>query len=234
MRSDMKYIPPSTLKTIHVHGLPEAESKDVWSPEYSQTSCISSFPRGQAQPFFRLQTAAHFSLTGSTVIRILSYGLSLTVDRVDSKGIFSQDILKVGKVRARGARGLIMTAGRVDVEKSCRLTSRVLLAAMLGMMPFAALLPGTSPPSEAAFYMHLTGMAALAFLACVAFETMKTRILAVFFVFAFSVLMELLQSVLPYRHGTMTDVYINAMGCAAGFTSFLAASGIWKLRQRAR
>ncbi len=97
---------------------------------------------------------------------------------------------------------------------------------MLLLMPLASLLPGTSPPSSSASYMHLASLAVAAFLACASFETIRARAGAVVFVFAYSALMELFQHYLPYRHGTWEDVMVNGVGCVVGTGVYMATGWI--------
>jgi hypothetical protein len=122
---------------------------------------------------------------------------------------------------------MVLMENRSDLGKNLRTTGRIVLASMLVMMPFAHLFPGTSPPSEAASYLHMASMAVFAFFACAAFKSVRARIGGVAAVFAFGVLMELLQHFLPYRHGSLADIYINGIGCIAGALAFAVMLTIW-------
>lgn len=92
---------------------------------------------------------------------------------------------------------------------------------MLLLIPFATLTPDPGTPPGAAPFMHLGGMAWVAFLTCLSFESNRIRLGAVVFVFAYSALMELFQNWLPYRHGTWEDVGINGLGCLMGVGLFI-------------
>jgi len=94
--------------------------------------------------------------------------------------------------------------------------SRGTLVGLLVCMPYAYLSPAARPPSQLAPYMHLAAMAVLSLLACVSFKTARRRTCAVFFIFIFSALMELLQYFSPHRNSSWEDVGINALGCLAG------------------
>ncbi len=102
--------------------------------------------------------------------------------------------------------------------------SRALLVFMLVLMPYATLTPDPGVPSGSAPFLHLAGMAWVALLACMSFETIKFRAGAVLFVLAYSALMELFQHYLPYRHGTWDDVGINSLGCLIGVGIFGAGN----------
>jgi len=106
------------------------------------------------------------------------------------------------------------------MSRTVMICSRVLLLILLVLMPYAALSPGTSPPSDVASHMHFFSMAWISFLACVSFSTLRIRILAVLFVFGYSALLEFFQHMLPYRNGTWDDVTTNFLGCLAGFGIF--------------
>lgn len=110
--------------------------------------------------------------------------------------------------------------------------ARTLLVLMLLLMPYATLSPDPGIPSGSAPFIHLGGMAWLAVLACMSFETAKIRSGAVFFVFVYSALMEIFQHYLPYRHGTWEDVGINAVGCLIGVALFLGANLLRRLYPR--
>ena len=98
--------------------------------------------------------------------------------------------------------------------------SRVLLAIMLLLIPYGTLTPDPGTPSGSAPFMHLGGMAWVALLACMSFETNKNRVWAVLFVFAYGSLMELFQHYLGYRHGSWADVGLNGIGCLLGVGGF--------------
>ena len=114
-----------------------------------------------------------------------------------------------------------------------RVGARVLLVIMLLLIPYATLTPDPGAPSGAAPFMHLGGMAWVAFLACLSFEKIRTMTLAVVFVFAYSALMEFIQHYLPYRHGSWEDVGINGVGCLIGVAIFAAVAGVFRV-QRSR
>ena len=102
-----------------------------------------------------------------------------------------------------------------------KMGARVFLVIMLLLIPFATLTPDPGTPSKAAPFLHFLGMAWVAFLACLSFETNRMRLGAVGFVFAYSALMEFFQHYLPYRNGTWEDVGINGLGCLMGVGLFI-------------
>jgi VanZ family protein len=106
-----------------------------------------------------------------------------------------------------------------------RWASRVVLVVLLAAMPWAALSPAASPPSQWAAVMHMASMAVFALLACTGFATLRGRIWAVGFVFVFSALMEGLQHFSSVRSGSWEDVGINALGCLAGGLVWKLGSG---------
>ena len=75
---------------------------------------------------------------------------------------------------------------------------RILLTAVLVMMPLVLLTlsAASRPPADQAGGLHLVSMAGLAFLAMANFRLKRTLLAAVFAVFAFSALMELLHNTL--------------------------------------
>ena len=105
---------------------------------------------------------------------------------------------------------------RADFSRLLRVGVRVLLVIMLLLMPYATLTSDPGTPSGAAPFMHLAGMAWVAWLACMSFVTNRNRAWAVLLVFAYSALMELLQLYLPNRNATWEDVGINGLGCLLG------------------
>jgi VanZ family protein len=107
-----------------------------------------------------------------------------------------------------------------DMFRVVMIYSRVLLIILLVLMPYAALSPGTRPPSDVASHMHFYSMAFIAFVACLSFKIFQARLGAVLFVFGYSALMEFFQHILPYRNGTWDDVTTNFLGCLAGFVIF--------------
>ena len=80
--------------------------------------------------------------------------------------------------------------------------------------------------------MHISALAGLTLLACMAFERIRQRIAGVLFVFAYSVFIELLQHFHPDRHGTIEDVTANALGCLAGALLYVAIRGLHGLKRR--
>lgn len=97
---------------------------------------------------------------------------------------------------------------------------------MLLLIPWATLTPDPGTPSGAAPLLHLGGMAWVAFLACLSFDSLRSRAWAVILVFAYSALMEYFQNLLPYRNGNWQDVGINAMGCLLGTGIFMILSSL--------
>ena len=102
---------------------------------------------------------------------------------------------------------------------------------MFLLIPFAALAPDPGTSSEAAPFLHFFGMAWVAFLACLSFETNRIRLGAIVFVFAYSALMELIQHYLPFRHGTWEDVGINGLGCLMGVGLFIVQRSMFKVKK---
>jgi VanZ family protein len=89
------------------------------------------------------------------------------------------------------------------------------------LMPWATLSPSASPPSSIAAPMHVIALAGLTVLALMAFNGPWHRLAAVFFVFSYSAVMELLQYFLPERNGTLEDLAANALGCIVGVLFFV-------------
>jgi VanZ family protein len=106
-----------------------------------------------------------------------------------------------------------------------RRASRGILVLLLVCMPWAALSPAASPPSQWAALMHMGAMAVFAILACTGSNSLRGRAGAVLFVFIFSALMEGLQHFSPLRTGSWEDVAINALGCLAGVLLFTVLAG---------
>jgi VanZ family protein len=105
--------------------------------------------------------------------------------------------------------------------------SRGILAVLLAAMPWAALSPATSPPSQWAGLVHMGAMAVFGILACTGFVSLQGRAGAVLFVFGFSALMEGMQYFSPHRCGSWEDVGFNAAGCLAGVLVFSIIHGSW-------
>ncbi|MBF0234796.1 MAG: VanZ family protein [Desulfamplus sp.] len=100
-----------------------------------------------------------------------------------------------------------------------------MLAVLLCAMPWAALSPAASPPSQWAGVMHMAAMAVFAILACTGFVSLRGRTVVVLFVFGFSAVMEGLQHFSPHRTGSWEDVGFNAAGCLAGVLLFAVIHG---------
>ena len=115
---------------------------------------------------------------------------------------------------------------------SCCAISRLMLVALLVLMPWVALSSAMSPPSEWAFVIHVSALAGLCVLACLAFEKSIQRGGAVLFVFAYSLVLEWLQNLSPDRYGSMEDVAANAMGCLVGVLLYLTIVGLRCLKRR--
>lgn len=121
---------------------------------------------------------------------------------------------------------------QVRGSMSCCAISRLLLTALLVLMPWVALSSAMSPPSARAFIMHVSALAGLCTLACLAFEKNIQRAGAVLFVFVYGLVMEWLQNFSLDRHGTMEDVAANAMGCLAGVLLYFTIRGLHGLKRR--
>ncbi|MFA6998709.1 MAG: VanZ family protein [Victivallaceae bacterium] len=80
--------------------------------------------------------------------------------------------------------------------------------------------------------MHVSALAGLCTLACLAFEKNIQRAGAVLFVFVYGLVMEWLQNFSLDRHGTMEDVAANAMGCLAGVLLYFTIRGLHGLKRR--
>jgi len=99
-------------------------------------------------------------------------------------------------------------------------------------MPWVALSSAMSPPSARAFVMHVSALAGLCVLVCLAFEKIIQRAGAVFFVFFYSLFLEWLQNFSPDRYGTMEDVAANTLGCLVGVLLYLTIVGLHGLKRR--
>jgi len=102
----------------------------------------------------------------------------------------------------------------------------LLLAALLVLMPWFALSSEMSPPSAQAFVVHVSVLAGLCMLACLAFKKIIQRAGAVLFVFVYSLALEWLQNFSPDRYGSMEDVVANALGCVAGVLIYPGLQGL--------
>ena len=108
----------------------------------------------------------------------------------------------------------------------------MLLVALLVLMPWVALSSAMSPSSARAFIMHVSALAGLCMLACLAFEKNIQRAGVVLFVYVYSLVLEWLQNFSPDRHGTMEDVAANALGCLAGVLLYFTVKGLHGLKRR--
>lgn len=106
------------------------------------------------------------------------------------------------------------------------------MVALLVLMPWVALSSAMSPPSAQAFVMHVSALAGLCMLACLAFKKIILRTGAVLLVFVYSLVLEWLQNFSPDRYCSMEDVVANALGCLGGVLLYFTIAGLQGLKRR--
>lgn len=112
---------------------------------------------------------------------------------------------------------------------------RLLLSILLAALAYGSASPSLAPPSAWAALLHFLTFCGLSFLTCLAFQTSRTRMAAVSFVFLYSLGIEALQYFHPPRQASFEDAAVNGLGCLVGVAFFLLGAKlflIWKDRTR--